>query len=42
MTTYLLNCPPGEASNKCGLPPNGYTITEGASSVIMAVHYETE
>lgn len=37
MTTFVLNCPPGEDSNKCGLPPTGYTVTEGPSSVIMSV-----
>lgn len=39
MTTYLLNCPKGEDSNSCGLPSNGYAITEGGSSLEMAYSY---
>ncbi|KAJ5601414.1 hypothetical protein N7510_010948 [Penicillium lagena] len=36
MTTYLLNCPTSEDPNSCGLPSNGYAITEGGSSLEMA------
>lgn len=39
MTTYLLNCPPGEDSTECGLPPDGYTVTAGPSTLIMGFHY---
>lgn len=42
MTTYLLNCPAGEDSDDCGLPPNGYTVVEGPSSAIYAVSYDNE
>lgn len=42
MTTYLLNCPPKEDPNSCGLPDNGYTVTAGASTVIYGVSYDSE
>ncbi|OOQ86800.1 hypothetical protein PEBR_19653 [Penicillium brasilianum] len=42
LTTYLLNCPPNEDSNSCGLPDNGYTVTAGSSTVIYNVSYDSE
>lgn len=42
MTTYRLNCPAGEGSDVCGLPPSGYTIVEGPSSVIYGYSYDNE
>ncbi|KAJ5369231.1 uncharacterized protein N7496_008991 [Penicillium cataractarum] len=42
MTTYLLNCPPKEDPNSCGLPDVGYTVTAGASSVIYGMSYGDE
>ncbi|KAJ6127426.1 hypothetical protein N7523_003038 [Penicillium sp. IBT 18751x] len=41
MTTYSLNCPSGEDSNLCGVPP-GFIVTQGASSVQFDYGYDTE
>jgi hypothetical protein len=41
VTTYLLNCPNGEDSTDCGIPP-GFTLVEGPSSMAYAYSYDSE
>lgn len=41
MTTYSLNCPSGEDSDICGVPP-GFTITQGGSSMEYSYGYDAE
>ncbi|KAJ5989997.1 hypothetical protein N7499_010522 [Penicillium canescens] len=36
MTSYAINCAPGTESDDCGLPPNGMTVIQGSSSVILS------
>ena len=41
MTSYSLNCPGGDDSDNCGVPP-GFTVTQGASSVNFDYSYDAE
>jgi hypothetical protein len=36
MTSYAINCAPDTESDDCGLPPNGMTVIQGSSSVILS------
>lgn len=39
-TSYVLYCAPGTDENDCGLPPDGYTVAQGASTNRMIYSYE--
>ncbi|KAJ5126168.1 hypothetical protein N7448_005479 [Penicillium atrosanguineum] len=41
MTTYSLNCPSGEDSSDCGVPP-GFIVTQGGSSMKYGYSYDSE
>ncbi|KAJ5088385.1 hypothetical protein N7456_012001 [Penicillium angulare] len=42
MTTYMLNCPPHEDSNDCGLPDTGLQVIANPSTVIFTMSEEDE
>ena len=42
MTTYLLNCPPKEDPNSCGIPDVGITYTVGPSKVIYGLTLDSD
>ncbi|KAI9040162.1 putative GPI anchored glycoprotein [Aspergillus affinis] len=40
LTSYVLYCAPGTDSDECGLPSEGYTVAQGASTYDMVYSYE--
>jgi hypothetical protein len=41
MTSYVINCASGVDSDDCGLPPDGMTVVQGPSSVILSYAMDT-